>query len=149
MAEGPRVRAALWVVRDGRVLMAEHRKHGATYYLLPGGGVDAGEGWDQAACREVGEELGVAARAEDLLGLFENRSPDGARHILHAIFRGHVEGDPEPTGEDERVVGCRWVSSGELAELTVFPDLAGTFQGWLESAPPGGARYGKLAWVER
>jgi 8-oxo-dGTP pyrophosphatase MutT (NUDIX family) len=128
--------------------MAEHQKGGATYYLLPGGGVDPGEGWDEAAVREVGEELGVAARADSLLGLFENRSPDGSRHILHAIFRGELEGDPAPTGEDPRVVGCRWVGPGELEEITVFPDLAATFRGWLEEAPPGGASYGKIAWVD-
>ena len=148
MAEGPRLRAALWVVRDGRVLMAEHRKAGATYYLLPGGGVDPGEGWDEAAAREVREELGVTARVTGLLGLYENRSPDGSRHILHAIFRADLDGEPAPTGEDERVVGCRWVSPDELSALTVFPDLATTFRGWLEGGAPGGARYGKLAWVE-
>lgn len=128
--------------------MAEHRKGGATYYLLPGGGVDPGEGWDEAAVREIEEELGVAARASALLGLFENRSPDGARHILHAIFQGELDGEPAPTGEDDRVVGCRWVAPVELEEITVYPDLSSTFRDWLEGAAPGGARYGKIAWVE-
>lgn len=147
-AGGARIRACLFAVRDGKVLLAEHEKAGRTYYLLPGGGVDPGEAWGDAAGRELEEELGCGARVGDLIGLFENRSPDGARHILHAVFAAEVAGDPAPTGEDPRVVGCRWVTREELTELTIFPTLGDRYARWLADGPPGGAEYAPVAWVD-
>lgn len=147
MAEGLRIRAALFVVRDGRVLLAEHLKDGKRYFLLPGGGVDEGEAWGQAAAREVAEELGVAARAGALLALFENRSPDGARWILHAVFHGAIDGEPRATGDDPRVVGCRWASPAELGDLPVMPAVADCLARWILEGAPGGAECARLHWV--
>lgn len=143
-----RVRAALWVVREGKLLLGQHRKDGKTYFLLPGGGVDPGESWGEAAAREMQEELGVEARAGALLAVFENRSADTGRHIMHAILRGEVVGDPTPTGDDERVVGCRWVGVEELSELTILPPVRDRFRAWLAGEEPGGAECGLLPWVE-
>jgi len=145
---GPRVRACLWVVRGGRALFCEHEKAGRRYSLLPGGGVDPGEGWDEAAARECQEELGAAAHVGALLGVFENRSPDGSRHILHVTFAAELEGDPAPTGEDPRVVGCHWLGPEELAGTTIFPELTETYLGWLRAGTPPGARYARVPWVE-
>jgi ADP-ribose pyrophosphatase YjhB (NUDIX family) len=143
-----RVRAALWVVRDGKVLLGEHCKDGKRYFLLPGGGVDPGESWGQAAARELQEELGVEARAGALLAVFENRSTDTGRHIMHVILRGEVFGDPAPTGEDERVVGCRFVEASELDELLILPPIVDRMRAWLQGGEPGGAECGLLPWVE-
>lgn len=52
----PSVRAI--ILRDGKVLMIHSLKY--DYYKFPGGGIEAGEGMEQALCREVAEESGFS-----------------------------------------------------------------------------------------
>jgi len=54
-----RIRVAALIVKEDRILLAEHEKKGRTYYLLPGGGVDPGEAWGEAACRELWRAAGI------------------------------------------------------------------------------------------
>lgn len=51
-------------VNDGRVLVL--RKRGASRFTLPGGKRETGESAVEAALREMGEEIGLDLRAEDL-----------------------------------------------------------------------------------
>lgn len=143
-----RVRAAIFLVEDGKLLLAEHQKEGRTYFLLPGGGVDSGESWGEAAAREAREELGVEVEVHDLLAAYENEAPDGSRRILHAILSAtRTSGEPHSTGEDPRVVGARWVEAKELSQLDLRPALAEEWSQWILEEPPLGACWGRLPWI--
>ena len=50
----PSVRAI--IIEDQKVLMVHSLKY--DYYKFPGGGINAGEGMEEALCREVAEEAG-------------------------------------------------------------------------------------------
>ena len=50
----PSVRAI--IIEDHKVLMVHSLKY--DYYKFPGGGINAGEGMEEALCREVAEEAG-------------------------------------------------------------------------------------------
>ena len=50
----PSVRAI--IIEDQKVLMVHSLKY--DYYKFPGGGISAGEGMEEALCREVAEEAG-------------------------------------------------------------------------------------------
>lgn len=52
-------RARLILIRDDAIALIERRRTGRRYYVLPGGGVEAGETPTEAAAREAIEELGV------------------------------------------------------------------------------------------
>ena len=133
----PRLRVCGLAVRDGAVLAVQHEKDGRRYYLLPGGGVDAGERLAVALAREFQEELGVEARAGRLLTACDTIAPDGSRHIVHLVFAVTLRGEPRATGSDPRVIGPAWLPLASLGQVDFYPDIAG----WL-------ARAGELEGVE-
>lgn len=52
-------RAQVIVVREGRVLMVQHRQDGIEWWCLPGGGIEPGETPAEAAIRELEEECNL------------------------------------------------------------------------------------------
>jgi 8-oxo-dGTP pyrophosphatase MutT (NUDIX family) len=73
---------AVFVVRDGKVLLHRHRKLGM--WLPPGGHIEEGELPDEAAVREVWEETGVrielvGERREDITDPVQLHRPAGVQ----------------------------------------------------------------------
>ena len=63
----PRHTARCIVVHEGQLLLMERWRDGLHYFSIPGGGVEAGESFEQAAMRELAEETTVAAVIERLI----------------------------------------------------------------------------------
>lgn len=125
----PILAASVAVFRDdGRVLVAARTKPpGPDVFSLPGGVVEIGETLEEAALRELDEEVGVRARILGFAGHVEviERDDAGAvrRHFVVNAFCGSwVEGEPT-TGPEAAEV--RFVAVDELAGLKTTPDLAG------------------------
>ncbi len=55
----PKHRSAVVLLDGDKVCLIERNRKGHTYYLFPGGGVEAGEDHEQTAIREAKEELGL------------------------------------------------------------------------------------------
>jgi 8-oxo-dGTP pyrophosphatase MutT (NUDIX family) len=110
----PVIRAAGGVVvRDGRVLLV----HRARYddWSLPKGKLEAGETWEQAAVREVGEETGVHATVARELGSTHydvDGEPKEVRWFL-------METPDEPRAQTE-VDEVRWVPVAYAAGLLSY-----------------------------
>jgi 8-oxo-dGTP diphosphatase len=57
------------IAKEGRVLMVRRRQQeGKLLWAFPGGGIEAGETPEQAAVREVAEEVALEAKAVRILG---------------------------------------------------------------------------------
>jgi len=127
-------RASRLVLFDDKncVLLFRHsRKDGSSFWAPPGGGLEAGETFEQAALREAAEELGWTAAA--LKFLWEGTSD--FPHVLGRV-RQHerfylLEGEcPELSDatkkmhEQEGIVEARWWSIPEIesTEEPVFPE---------------------------
>lgn len=91
----------LFVIRDGRVLLI-HKKRGLGAGKIngPGGRIEPGESAEQAAVREVREELGIVPRSVRPAGELWFQFLDGAG-LQVFVFRAddHDGGPPQETDE--------------------------------------------------
>src|SRR6476660_6837893 len=102
MGGEPRIRVSALLGWHGQILLSRHEKPGREYWLLPGGGVDAGESLTDALYREMSEELGID---ESIAPKHVPR----AKHVVHSVFAGDLTGLSLETvrSEDSAVRGHR------------------------------------------
>jgi 8-oxo-dGTP diphosphatase len=103
-----------------QILLMRRNKFGKVYYILPGGGVNAGESPDQALYREIKEETGVGIRDHQLVFIEDAGAPYGTQFIFKCVYTG---GEPSlsPFSEEAKIqeLGSNlyepmWVSVSEL-----------------------------------
>ena len=87
----PRIRVSAILRWQGRLLLCRQEKPGKQYWLLPGGGVEAGETLMEALRRELREELGIEASPhfEGPVAIVDSIAPKGTlerKHVVHVIF---------------------------------------------------------------
>jgi ADP-ribose pyrophosphatase YjhB (NUDIX family) len=121
---GIRIRVACIAVDgEGRVLLVQHRKEGREYWLLPGGGVEAGETMLDAARRELFEETGLDGEIGPVVLLCESIESGARRHIVHVTFVATVRSGTLKPGYDGRLVDADWLPAARLADLPLFPAI--------------------------
>jgi 8-oxo-dGTP diphosphatase len=98
----PRFALMIARARDGVVLVSSRFRK---VWELPGGLIDPGESWRQAAERELFEESGCRARDSQWLGLVE--VSDGATHF-GAVYRCEVDAVPAHFENAETLALGRW-----------------------------------------
>lgn len=119
-----RVRVAGVFTRGDELLLVNHVRDGASYWLLPGGGLEFGETLAQALERELREECALEVRAGKLLFVAESLPPDKHRHILNVTLRGEILGGEARLNEEGgRLKGVAWVKRSEIPGLVFYPDF--------------------------
>jgi len=85
------------------------------YWGFPGGKVEHGEGFEEAAVREFREETGLSVGISNLVSVHEHiiRSPQGNQQVWYvAIFEGKVVGGEMNTQKPD-----------EIAQVKLFDEL--------------------------
>ncbi|MEM6987051.1 MAG: CoA pyrophosphatase [Pseudomonadota bacterium] len=90
------------------------RQH-AGQFALPGGGVDAGESVDQAAAREVREELGLVLHTHHQLGRLDDYQTRSGYCISSLVY-----GCPDPSGLAPNASEVARVFSVPFSELVSY-----------------------------
>jgi ADP-ribose pyrophosphatase YjhB (NUDIX family) len=145
----PRIRVSAILRWQGRVLLCRHEKGGTPVWLLPGGGVNAGESLTDALGRELEEEVGVEPPSfEGPVALVDSIAPDRAiraKHVVHIIFAGQLDGSLEAVAsKDAAVSGHRLFAFDELDGIVLHPPIARFLQRWRPGDP--GVYLGRM-WV--
>jgi 8-oxo-dGTP diphosphatase len=119
-----RIRAGCILIEDNKLALIERQRGNRHYFSFPGGGVDKEETYEEAAVREMHEELGLHVKV--------------IRRIADVTFNGRLQyyflvetiggefgsGTGEEYGPFDPAYGTYkplWISVEELLEHNVFP----------------------------
>ncbi|HEL1972975.1 NUDIX hydrolase [Streptococcus suis] len=115
------VRATALIIKDGKIFLTKDSK--GRYYTI-GGAIVVNETAQDAAVREVKEELGVDNRVNQLAFVVENQFTHEGIDFHNIEFHFIVE----PIGEmpEEMIEGklkqpCEWIALDKLVNLDVVP----------------------------
>jgi 8-oxo-dGTP diphosphatase len=107
--------AAGVLIEGGRVLLTQRRSgtHLAGAWEFPGGKVDPGEDPREALRRELAEELGIDARAGEILDVTFHRYEEAGKAVLLLFFEAtRAPGSPDPRALE--VAAFRWATKVDL-----------------------------------
>ena len=110
------------ILRDGKLAAIHIRQGEREWYIMPGGGQDAGETLGEAVVREVREELGLLVEPRELLFVAEGPSRERFHRVDHVFlceYLGVAEGGA--THSDTCQVGVEWLEVAALDTLPLYP----------------------------
>jgi 8-oxo-dGTP diphosphatase len=105
--------AACYIVKNRRLLMVRRiKQEGSLEWAGPSGQVEPGETPEEAAVREVREEVGLTVAVERPLG--DRIHPATGRHLIYFACR-IVSGDPALVADDE-ISAIEWCDMATVKE---------------------------------
>jgi ADP-ribose pyrophosphatase YjhB (NUDIX family) len=117
----PAPTASVLLLRRGRLLLVRRAvapSRGA--WDLPGGFIEAGETAEQAARREMREELGIKVRLERILGDVPDIYGPDAQPTLNILFIGRMQRDDAAIRATDDAASYRWFSLDALPRRLAF-----------------------------
>lgn len=124
----PRPRAAAIILRGGAVLLMHRIRPERDYFVLPGGGLEPGENYEEACCREVREETGL-----EVIALEAAFSMDNLGNEEHYFWVQVAPGQPRLGGPEldknspQDVYRLEWIQLEALAAMNLLPEQALAF----------------------
>ena len=128
-----RKRVTLFIVdvENDKILMIHRRRDGEMYYVVPGGGVEAGETVIEAAYRETDEETGLVIELGELLWKRPFSTPTGNGTTIdqmeYAYLITQFSGTPCLSGpefdrqSDTNFYSLEWMAMAEFPNQVVYP----------------------------
>ncbi len=117
----PRVGTAVWIIKDGKLLLGKREKgSGVGSWCVPGGALDMNESPTAGAIREVQEETGVTVERPGLMAVMNDIDSEKGSHwvTLHFVAKW-VSGEPrDAVGE---IGNWTWYEWGKLPEPLFAP----------------------------
>jgi len=117
-----RNRAAAIIIRNKNILLMRRQKPGRNYFILPGGGVEFGESFEEACIREVKEETGLDVLNLQLIYTFNNNGSEEHYFLTRIPPDEPVLGGSEADRQTEsNVYTFEWVDADQLENTNLLP----------------------------
>lgn len=120
------MRASLLVLDNSssQLILIKRLKKGRTYFVLPGGTVEEGESFRQAALREIKEELDLDLSEEMLIASQE--TDDGQVFLVRSELSPDsliIHGEELARSDEDNCYQPLWMPLSEAKKLTFFPQI--------------------------
>lgn len=125
-----RVRSCAIIVQDQKLLLVKQNAptRPEPIWLPPGGGVQTGETAENAAVRELKEELNIEIATEKLL--FIHEFIEAPYHAIELYFKAvlvsgeiRIGNDPELSAGHQQLIGYDFIPLNKLNKLLVYPEF--------------------------
>ena len=121
MERNVRTSAKALVIKDGCMLAVKINDNGEEFFIMPGGGQQAGELLPDACEREVAEETGIEVKARDAVFIIEG-SEGEPFHRVDIVFLCDYIGESEKEHHgDSNQAGCEWLRIDVLNKSSLYP----------------------------
>jgi 8-oxo-dGTP pyrophosphatase MutT (NUDIX family) len=118
-------RATAIIIRNGKLLLIHRQKPGRDYYVLPGGGVELEESFEETCIREVREETGLDVLALRLVSRYITLEKEENYYFTKVTLAEPVLGGPEAERQSpEDSYTFVWVEAAQLESLNLLPGAA-------------------------
>jgi len=118
-------RATAIIIRNGKLLLIHRQKPGRDYYVLPGGGVDLEESFEETCTREVKEETGLDVLALRLVFRYITLEKEENYYVTKVTPAEPVLGGAEAERQSpEDTYTFLWVEAAQLESLNLLPGVA-------------------------
>lgn len=116
-----RDRAQAMVIRKDSILLVKHKIGGRIFYCLPGGGVEKGETYEEAALRELEEESCVKGKIVRKLSVqFKPENRGEVHTFLIEVDESEMAKpgtDPELGDNEQTIIGVEWLTLDMIGEV--------------------------------
>jgi 8-oxo-dGTP pyrophosphatase MutT (NUDIX family) len=113
------------IIQNHKILLIRgfERRTGNSFWVIPGGGLEAGESEEECVIREMKEETNLNVRVERLLIDLE-APPDGIYKRLKSYLCSPIRGFPEPGSEPEdegnfEIAALRWFDLKDISTWSI------------------------------
>lgn len=93
----------LWKGDTFRGIVLIERMYPPLGLAIPGGFVEVGERVEEAAVREMREEIGLEVELAGLLGVYSDPGRDPRAHVVSVVWVGDAYGEPKAGSDAKKV----------------------------------------------
>jgi 8-oxo-dGTP pyrophosphatase MutT (NUDIX family) len=121
-------RVGVLLLQDNAVLLIRrYRAERGVYYVVPGGGVEEGEGDEEGAVREMREETGFEVELGRIVYRFEYPEYNQLQifysgKIIGGALSTEIGGPEREYQSNENVYEVGWVPIDEVSRLPLYPE---------------------------
>ena len=106
------------LLKEGKILVLKRKGNHAPYYSIPGGHLEIGESFEEAAIREVAEESSIQLKNPLVLGVTNNLETfqeEGVHTISIILLATDFQGTAQIC-EPDKCEGWYWVDPQDLPQ---------------------------------